>query len=59
MGSMLIGIAASPLVFWLSKRGVELYRSRWAEKIQNNRFIRFTKGTKVIQLYLKLRDMGS
>ncbi len=59
MGSMVIAIAASPLAFWLSKRGVELYRSRWAEKIQNSKAMRFARGTKVIQLYLGLRDMGS
>ena len=59
MGSMVIAIAASPLAFWLSKRGVELYRSRWAEKIQGSKAIRFARGTKVIQLYFKLRDMGS
>ena len=57
MGSMIIGIAASPFVFWLSKKGIEQYRSRWAEKVHNNRFIKFAKGTKVIQLYVKLRSM--
>jgi uncharacterized protein (TIGR03546 family) len=56
-GSTALGIALSPSIFWLSKRGVEQYRTRWAEKIEKSRAIRYLRGTKLIQWYFKLRDL--
>ncbi len=56
-GSTAVGIALSPLVFWLSKRGVESYRARWGERIEKSRLVRYLQGTKLVQWYVKLRDL--
>jgi uncharacterized protein (TIGR03546 family) len=56
-GSTVVGVALSPVVFWLAKHGIENYRARWAEKIEKSKIVRYLRGTKLVQWYFKLRDL--
>ena len=56
-GSTAVAVVISPLVYWLSKRGVELYRERWAEKLENSKAVRSLKGLKLVQWYFKIRSL--
>ncbi len=56
-GSTAVALVLSPLVYVASKRGVILYRERWAEKLERARWVRALRGTKLVQWYLKIRDL--
>lgn len=56
-GSSVVGLALSPVVFFAVKEAIKAYRRSWAEKLEQSGVVRFVRGLKVAQWYLRIRDL--
>jgi len=58
MGSLLGGLVLVFPVFWGMKKLVIVYREKLEERIKKWKIVQVLKGSKLVQLYEKIRDFG-
>ncbi|MBN1153394.1 TIGR03546 family protein [candidate division KSB1 bacterium] len=58
MGSFVAGLILYWPVFWGMKKLVVLYRSGMEQRINKLKIVQIIKGSKLVQLYFKIRDLG-
>ena len=56
-GSLASALLLAAPVYLLSRRGVELYRERWEERILNWRLVRYLRGLAVYEWYRRLDSL--
>jgi uncharacterized protein (TIGR03546 family) len=59
MGSLVCSLILLVPNYWLFKGFVLRYRESWDQKIQKWRIVQILKGSKIVRLYVKLKDMGA
>lgn len=57
MGSLVVALILAAPVYLLAKRGIIVYRERWAEKIERWKVVRYIKGSAVYNWYERVRDL--
>ncbi|MFZ5517413.1 MAG: TIGR03546 family protein [Candidatus Zhuqueibacterota bacterium] len=58
MGSFIGGLALFLPLFWGMKKFVVVYRTRLEERVKKWKIVQVIKGSKLVQLYEKIRDFG-
>ena len=58
MGSFVFSLIAFVPGYFLFRKFVVVYRTSWNEKLQKMKFFQIFKGSKFVQLYFKVRNMG-
>jgi len=58
MGSLIGGLALFLPLFWAMKKFVVVYRTRLEERVKKWKIVQVIKGSKLVQLYEKIRDFG-
>ncbi|MDH4121234.1 MAG: TIGR03546 family protein [Deltaproteobacteria bacterium] len=58
MGSLVVSLLLAAPVFFLSRRGVVVYRKKYLPKMDKFKVIQLLKGSKLYGLYVRLDRMG-
>jgi len=56
-GSLLIALLLVVPLYFLTKKGIVAYRTNWAAKLEQSKFMKAIKGNFLVKWYLKIRDM--
>ena len=57
LGSTVTALALAVPVYLLTKRSIVAYRTRWAEKVENARWVKAFKASFVFKWYVRVRDL--
>ena len=58
LGSLVVGILAAVPLYFGMRKFVLAYRSGWEEKIKKWKIVQAVRGSKLVQAYVKVRDLG-